>query len=152
MPTLSFAPSSRLEILHVQRPTSLTAATRNLTARIDTRRYSHIVLYFVAAAIGAGTPAMTITPVCFDSVTGGVGTRLDGTNGQIDKRLTMDGTDDNNSKSIEIRCHGLPGRWINLERIDAATNVIAIIAICVVDKHTSGLADFTPLTGHIGFI
>lgn len=152
MPTLSFAPSSRLEIIHVQRPTSLTAATRNLTSRIDTRRYSHIVLYALAGTIAVGTPSMTLTPVCFDGPTGGTGVRLDGTGGQIDKRLTMDGTDDNNSKSVEIRCHGMPGRWLNLERIDGGTNTIAIVAICAVDKHTANLTDFAPLTPHIGFV
>lgn len=135
----------------MQRATALTAATRNINTRIDTRRYSHIVLWCTAGVIAAGTPSMTLTPVCFDGPTGGTGVRLDGTGGQADKRLTMDGTDDNNSKAIEIRCHGLPGRWLNLERIDAGTNTIAIAAICVLDKHTSAPADFTPLTPHNGF-
>lgn len=152
MPSLLFAPSSRIEIIPVQRATSLTAGTRNLTQRIDTRRYGHIVLYCTSGVIAAGTPSMTLTPVCFDGPTGGTGVRLDGTNGQADERLFMDGTDDNLSKGLELRCHGLPGRWLNIERIDAGTNTIAIVAFCAIDKHTSTLVDFTALSGHIGFI
>jgi len=139
--------------MHVRRPTSATAATRNQSIRIDTGKYDYLLILISAGAIGQ----IDLTPLVYDESSGGTGVRLDGTGGQPDYTIRYSGTDDNLASATEIRCAGLPKPWLGFEEVLGATSTYAIIALGFISIEGAAsdfkapLAQATAKQAHSGF-